>query len=438
MPNTDPASPHPQDREIQDREFPDRLPVLRISGRDATAAQLLEAARPLIEARGGSVQPPAPTALERDYAQVDPSLDASPAQPGTPEEPTPRTGIGYAGMSPVWRFLFTAWAAMPALPAPSLFHDLYVASLECAMLEAAIQWRIEGNDEGRRRLSLLAHHAMRELAPEPAWAGRGAQLLSRATALGLLVGAEVEGWPEWWRGEARADSLREGAIGAQALLGVPMDVQLFVELALDWGIIGAAPAPALARLRLEALRDALEDDPLQWALAQSGEKGRAALPWRAAHRDLRLSLPQPTLRPFLEPRLAQALSLHVLQVDAVAAPGTPTAGAASPATASASAELEDDESPSMADGYSLVLEFGHSRSEFYEYAVETAQRARSYQAILDENRRIVHRVTFGGPRSRTFWRLWDYVGNWTTTRVYVNGVELEKWQIWPWSDYLQR
>jgi hypothetical protein len=92
----------------------------------------------------------------------------------------------------------------------------------------------------------------------------------------------------------------------------------------------------------------------------------------------------------------------------------------------------------MADGYSLVLEFGHSRSEFYEYAVETAQRARSYQAILDENRRIVHRVTFGGPRSRTFWRLWDYVGNWTTTRVYVNGVELEKWQIWPWSDYLQR
>ncbi|MGL4651540.1 MAG: hypothetical protein ACRC1H_19190, partial [Caldilineaceae bacterium] len=87
--------------------------------------------------------------------------------------------------------------------------------------------------------------------------------------------------------------------------------------------------------------------------------------------------------------------------------------------------------------YSLVLEFGHSRSEFYDFAVEIAQRQSSYVALLDENRRLVHRVVLGRTQMRTFWRLWDYVQNWADTRVYVNGVLLEKWKIWPWSHYLQ-
>ena len=26
---------------------------------------------------------------------------------------------------------------------------------------------------------------------------------------------------------------------------------------------------------------------------------------------------------------------------------------------------------------------------------------------------------------------------WTATRVYLNGVELEKWKVWPYSQYLR-
>ena len=34
---------------------------------------------------------------------------------------------------------------------------------------------------------------------------------------------------------------------------------------------------------------------------------------------------------------------------------------------------------------------------------------------------------------RHFWRLWAYVESWSSTRVYVNGKEIQKWNVFPYS-----
>jgi hypothetical protein len=56
---------------------------------------------------------------------------------------------------------------------------------------------------------------------------------------------------------------------------------------------------------------------------------------------------------------------------------------------------------------------------------------------MDEDRRLIHRVIFRKSEMRRFWRVWDFVRSWSTCRVYINGVELEKWQIWPYSQYMR-
>jgi hypothetical protein len=56
---------------------------------------------------------------------------------------------------------------------------------------------------------------------------------------------------------------------------------------------------------------------------------------------------------------------------------------------------------------------------------------------MDEDRRLIYRIIFRKSEMRRFWRIWDYVHGWTSTRVYLNGSELEKWQVWPYSQYLK-
>ncbi|RME57462.1 MAG: hypothetical protein D6790_13235 [Caldilineae bacterium] len=87
--------------------------------------------------------------------------------------------------------------------------------------------------------------------------------------------------------------------------------------------------------------------------------------------------------------------------------------------------------------WQLVLEFGDSRSTFYDYVVAQAQKRPTYRLLMDENRRMVHRVSFRRQDLRHFWRLWEYVQKWSSTHVYVNGEELETWKIWPYSPYLR-
>ncbi len=60
---------------------------------------------------------------------------------------------------------------------------------------------------------------------------------------------------------------------------------------------------ALLTLRLSSLATNLGSDPLAYALVQLPEGAKEARPWRTQHRDLRIALPQPELRPILEPLL---------------------------------------------------------------------------------------------------------------------------------------
>ena len=57
--------------------------------------------------------------------------------------------------------------------------------------------------------------------------------------------------------------------------------------------------------------------------------------------------------------------------------------------------------------------------------------------IMDEDRRLVHCAAFRKSDMRRFWRIWDYVQNWSATRVYLNGEEIDRWKIWPYSQYLR-
>ena len=57
--------------------------------------------------------------------------------------------------------------------------------------------------------------------------------------------------------------------------------------------------------------------------------------------------------------------------------------------------------------------------------------------MLDEDRHLVYRVPFRKNEMRRFWQLWNYVQSWSTTRVYHDGSELQKGQVYPYSQYLR-
>jgi hypothetical protein len=88
-------------------------------------------------------------------------------------------------------------------------------------------------------------------------------------------------------------------------------------------------------------------------------------------------------------------------------------------------------------GWRLILEFGQSRSELFDYALRIARRMPTFLQLLDENRKLVYRVTFKRQEMRQFWRLWDYTQGWSTVQVYLNGQALERWKIYPYSQYLR-
>ena len=88
-------------------------------------------------------------------------------------------------------------------------------------------------------------------------------------------------------------------------------------------------------------------------------------------------------------------------------------------------------------GWRLILEFGESRSNFNDHAIELCRRLPEYTQLMDEDRRLIHRVSFRKADMRRFWRIWDYVQNWSSTHVYLNGDELDKWKVWPYSQYLR-
>ena len=89
-----------------------------------------------------------------------------------------------------------------------------------------------------------------------------------------------------------------------------------------------------------------------------------------------------------------------------------------------------------ADG-TIILEFGESRSEYFDYVLQLAQRLDGFSQIMDEDRSLIYRIRFHKGKVRKFWRIWEYVQNWSSTRIYVDGEEIERWKVWPYSQYLR-
>jgi hypothetical protein len=210
------------------------------------------------------------------------------------------------------------------------------------------------------------------------------------------------------------------ALGLQALLGEPLRSEQLESLAAAWSLTHEAANTTWWSLHLRSLATNLGEEPLRFALTRLGEEAPRPRPWRANHRDLRFAFPQPDLRPVIEPLLAEALTQGGL-----------------PPTVVEPAPLTSEATTAETLGWHLILEFGQSRSELFHFALTIAQRQPGFQQLLDENRKVVYRILFKRSELRQFWRLWDYAQSWSSARVYLNGQELDKWKVYPYSQYLR-
>lgn len=373
-------------------------PSLRRIDRDRPLAQVLQAAAaelPLIVR-------PVPDALLEDEAAVDPLLET---RQGVDDPPAP--GTPYAGLTPKQRHRFLEWARTAEAPAVPAYRRLYIASLEVRLLEA------QRRQQAQRDLLMLAQR--------PAW--RGDEWLARALLLGFVVGQHGANLAEWLAEGRLAPALLGIALGTQARLGAPLTPGALGAALTAWGLARAAPEPDLLKLRLASLTSTLGAEPLAYALARSGEAASTPQPWRCAHRSLRLAFPQPDLRPYLEGPLADMLVVADFDPAPVQTPAETAA--------------DDTSGPAAGDAqWQLILEFGHSRSDFFDYVLARCRQLPGYTQLMDEDRKLVYRVIFRRSDLRRFWQIWDYVQGWSTTRIYLNGDELEKWKIWPYSQYL--
>ncbi len=387
-----------------------RLPIthnqlIRVIGQDAPATQVLATAR---AQQTLPVQILSLTeATTDDYAQTDPALQVAAPTPTTLGE-APRLNLGYAGFTPQQRYQFLSWLDDPRAAAPLAFQQLYLANLEVRLFEAP-------------RQAQAAQKELQRLQYAPAWQQH--ELLARTLLLSYWLTQDGTGLVSWLTESLLPGSVLETAIGCQSSLHEDLRADQILPLAKQWQLTTDYAKPAVLALRLNSLTANLGAAPLAYALAQADENARQPRPWRCIHRDLRIALPQPQLRAYLAPLLSEMLAT------AEQAPEDP--GLSEP-------QEPIDDKPSMDDlGWHLILEFGHSRSDFFEFAVDLAQRMETYTQITDENRRLVHRVFFKKRDLRQFWRLWDYVQSWSSTQIYLNGEDLPKWKIYPYSPYLK-
>lgn len=375
--------------------------LLRLAGRDAPARQVLAHALATEDLR--VFAPTLVSATGEDPVQID--LALSLAQSAR-QEPYPRPGVSYAGLAPSQRYAFLAWSADPIQPAPPVFQQLFLAHLECALF-AGGEARIAG------RATLL------ECDDAPTWQAN--EPLVRALLLAYWLEQDGPGLTQWLAVSEIPAALLGIALGQQALMGQPLQPAQLPAIIAAWQLPARGLSPDVLRLRLSSLEASLEHEPLHYVLTAAGAAAANPRPWRTAHRDLRIALPQPDLRAHLQPLLADMLVV-------AGAPDEPPAPTPSPGR----------DQPVMEDlGWRLILEFGHSRSEYFDHVLQQMRRLPEYSEIMDEDRRLIHRVIFRKSEMRRFWRVWDFVRSWATCRVYINGVELEKWQIWPYSQYMR-
>jgi len=379
-------------------------PFIRITGYDAAASQVLALARSQALLPVQILATSQPT--EADYTQIDMELSIAP--PTDPIlTPAPQPGLGYGGLTPAQRHLFLNWLDDPTAPAAPAFQQLYVTHLEIRLFEAPAQ-------------AQAAQQEIQRLQRTPAW--QQSEALARAYLLTYWLTQDGAGLAGWIAEGTVPPSLLGMAVGWQALLQTPLHTDEVMVLAQGWQIPTNGASPAVINLRLNSLTASLGAEPLTYALTQVGEAAMQAKLWRGVHRDLRLMMPQPNLRAVLAPLLTELLTSMETSATETSLADAPSNG---------------DEPGIMDLGWHLILEFGHSRSEFFEFALELAQRMETYTQLTDESRKLVHRVVFKKGDIRRFWRLWDYVQSWANTRVYLNGEELEKWKIFPYSQYMR-
>lgn len=372
-------------------------PLLRVAGKSLSITEIFTRAASLpvtlLDNAGDDLDDPAAVDLTLHVARI--------AQPGVPA-----AGVAYSGLTPAQRRAFLDWAANPLTPAPAAFRRLYIANLELHLFTDST-------------LRTEATSQLVQLVSAPAW--NRDPWCAQALLLALWLVQQGNQLAAWLRsGTAPADLLGV-ALGHLAILNTQLDAHLLGILLTAWKLAPSAPSLDLLKLRLSSLATTLGNEPLAYALAALGEGATMPHPWRTAHRGLRIALPQPDLRPVLEKPLRDMLTVPM-----------------SNASETTDAEINSNESDNAADtGWTLILEFGHSRSEYFDDVLNLSRRLPGYSQILDEDRRVIYRVVFRKSEMRRFWRIWEYAQSWSSTRVYVNGQELEPWKVWPYSQYLR-
>lgn len=385
--------------------------LLRINGRikslETLLAEAIAAGVPLTlppDNIGGEVE---------DFSAIDPSLTTEATSP----LPPPLPGTSYAGLTPAQRHSFIAWSRKPQEPAPLAYQQLYLANLEARLLEP----------EHRQ----VVIDKLVELGEDSGWAKLPA--LHRTYLFACWLTQDGQRLVEWISTRPVPVDLLGIALGLQALIGAPLTAPELGMAITTWQLGARLPADLL-KLRLDSLTSILGQPPLAFGLSQLDASATTPRPWRTTHRGLRLLLPQPDLRPVLEASLRDLLAVADVNEDE----NEPIGILAALDTSQPAAPAEESKQPSMEElGWRLILEFGSNRSEYFEYVLIQAQKLAGYSQLMDEDRRIVYRIIFRKSEMRRFWRLWDYVHGWTSTRVYLNGEELEKWKVWPYSQYLR-
>ena len=389
----------------------------RLLGRDRPAAQVLERAvstgtAPVSLRRHDAGTDGGSEVAPDDYALIDPALAIADTV-GTNDSSEVLAGTGYAGMTPQQRATYLAWLHDPSRPAPPGYQDLYLATLEVRLFEGGTI----GDD---------AFLSLRAMQLEPAW--RHSRTLERSILLGFWLRQDGPQLTKWLLGSPVAADLFATGLGLQALLGEPLTTDELAKIGELWDQPALHAPQPLLKLRLSSLAASLGTEPLIHVLGVLGETARQPRPWRCAHRDLRIALPQPALRSTLEPLLAEMASIRVAETSATIENSLDADVRPATIAAAAGGFTEDD---------SLILEFGQSRSEYFDFVLQLAQRQPGFTQLMDEDRRLVYRIRFHKDRLRNFWRIWEYVQKWSSTKVYVNGQEIEQWKIWPYSQYLR-
>jgi hypothetical protein len=384
-------------------------PLLRIAGEDATALEVLAdslaAGRLPIE---GDL--PEHDLHRADPYQIDPALAV--ADQVSSHTAAPEGGTTYAGLTPIQRAAFLAWAQDPSQEAPAAFRRLLIAHCEVGLF-----------DEYGPRDAL--HRELLRWTMAPAW--KDDAWLVRALLLSLWLASNGAGIAEYTSTVGIPFDLLETAVALQIVLEQDLRPSQAKRLAQGWHIAGADEAPEVVALRMRSLSDSLGKIVLDMVRGQLTTDDLTPRAWRTAHRDLRIRVPCPAIRPYLQPLLQEMFSLS--SWDTAHTAGT----VVNPAVSGPEGYIQQERDQE----WQLVLQFGQSRSEFYEVVVQFAQKMPGYLQLLDEDARLVHRITFRKRELRHFWRIWEYVQNWSTTSVFLNGDELQKWKIWPYSQYLR-